>query len=203
MLWQVIKLSAGRFYDHLGKCIWINLVWFFVSLTVVLFPPATAALFFYINETVRYEDPDTKRFFYALRRFFFRAWGLFLGQVLVVLGLVCAMAIYVHRLFDVIGQTAIVLAFVCFWMLMFFVASVGYMWVFLVYQDVGIWTAAKRGAILFFFQLFTTLALLVLGLLLFALNYFFALLPLTFFQMSLVAVIWNVAVLVALEEMPE
>lgn len=203
MLWQVVKLSASRFYDHLGKCVWINLVWFFVSLTVVLLPPAMAALFFYINETVRYQDPDTKRFFHALRRFFFRAWGLFLGQVLIVGGLALGIVIYITQLSDVIGRSAMVLAAICIWMLVYFIGILGYMWSFMVYQDVGIWTAAKRAAMLLVLRPVMTVVLLVISLLLFGLNLPFRLLPLTFFQMSLVAVLWNVAVLVALEELPE
>jgi len=203
MFWRVLKITVSRFYDHLGKCVGINLLWFLVSLTVVVLPPATAALFWHTNETVRFEDPDTRGFFRAMRRFFFRSWGLFLAQAAIMVGLAWGMLIYIEELSQVIGRVALVLAAVCLWMFVFFSGILGYMWVFLVYQDAGIWTAAKRAAALFFLRPLLTLGLLAVTAALFALDWFFIALPLVFFQMALLAIMCNVAVLAALDELPE
>jgi len=203
MLWRIVKVSVGRFYDYLGKSVWMNLLWFFLSLTVVLFPPATAALFRCAGELVRFEEPDAGRFLAALRRFFARAWALFLCQALVGLGLVLAIRIYLERMTAVLGQVAVVLGIICLWMLLYFLAILAPMWFFLVHQDVGVWTAVKRAALLFFLRPLTTFVLFVLTLLLFGLNIPFAGLPLACFQMSLVALLWNAALLVILDELPE
>jgi uncharacterized membrane protein YesL len=204
MFWRVLKTSFVRFYDHLGKCVWMNLLWFVLSITVILFPPATAALFRSLNEAVRYEDPDIKSFFTAFRRFFLRSWLLFLAQALVIAGLVAAAFIYLEHLTNVIGTAAVVLFFICLWMLLYFTAILGYMWAFLVHQDTGVWTAAKRATLLFFMTPFTTIGLfLIVSVLTLVGGYFMILLPFTFFLTSFVAVLWNVTVLAALEELPE
>jgi uncharacterized membrane protein YesL len=54
----------------------INLMWFGFVVTVVAGPPATAALLVVARDSAIGQGTELSTFFYALRRYFWRSWGL-------------------------------------------------------------------------------------------------------------------------------
>ncbi|HMA33132.1 MAG TPA: DUF624 domain-containing protein [Chloroflexia bacterium] len=54
----------------------LNLVWLGCVATVVAGPPATAALFVVARDAAIGQGAEPSTFFYALRRYFWRSWGL-------------------------------------------------------------------------------------------------------------------------------
>ena len=203
MFWKTVKIFTSHCYDNIGRCIGINLLWFAVSVFSlgILLPPATAALFCYTNQLVRFQDPDVRTFFRSMRRFLFRAWGLFLLEMIVFTGLGWGMFIYLTQFSQVIGQTAsTILATASFWIFAYFAVIQIYAWVFLVHQDIGVFAALKRATFLFLMKPVFTLLLFLLVLVLAGLNIPLRLVPLAFIQPIATAVLLNAGVLVALDE---
>jgi uncharacterized membrane protein YesL len=62
-------------WDALVQLALLNLVWFGLSLTVVLMPPATVAMFEATNELARGRSPSLADFVAAVPRHFLPAWG--------------------------------------------------------------------------------------------------------------------------------
>jgi uncharacterized membrane protein YesL len=62
-------------WDAFVQLALLNLVWFGLSLTVVLLPPATVAMFEATNELARGRTPAVADFVRAIPRYFLPAWG--------------------------------------------------------------------------------------------------------------------------------
>lgn len=70
-------------WDALVQLALLNLVWFGLSLTVVLLPPATVAMFQATNELARGRSPSLAEFVRDVPRYFLPAWGWALLNVAV------------------------------------------------------------------------------------------------------------------------
>lgn len=60
--------------DWLFSWVVINLLWVFLSLTIILFPPATAALFETVHAAYHNQPPNARRFLASVRRWFVKSW---------------------------------------------------------------------------------------------------------------------------------
>ncbi|MBZ0294250.1 MAG: DUF624 domain-containing protein, partial [Anaerolineae bacterium] len=69
-----IYLAAVDLYDWLFPFIAINVLWFVCSLTVILLPPASAALFEIAQRAYDNDMPTPRTFFSAMRRWWWRSW---------------------------------------------------------------------------------------------------------------------------------
>lgn len=119
-LWRLrpFQLVVIDLYDWLFPWVIINLLWVLCSLTVVLLPPATGALFQTAQRAYRNQPPDPRRFMQDLRVWFSDGWlwalpnvalfgGLFLlGRALApaeiplaVLGVVATLSIMLQFFF--------------------------------------------------------------------------------------------------------
>lgn len=80
--WVVIDLN-----DWLFRFIAINVLWVLLSMTVILLPPATAALYEAAYQAYRGQPPDARRFFTSMKSWFWRSWAWALANGLIVGGL--------------------------------------------------------------------------------------------------------------------
>jgi len=76
-------------YNWLVPLTAINILWFLMSMTVVLFPPATAGLFHVAYRVTRSEGPTIREYFAGIRQWFWISWiwGLLVGAFLGVAAL--------------------------------------------------------------------------------------------------------------------
>jgi uncharacterized membrane protein YesL len=81
-------------WDAFVQLALLNLVWFGLSLTVVLLPPATVAMFQATNELARGRSPSLAEFVTAVPRLFLPAWGWALINVAVGIVLGVNLAFY-------------------------------------------------------------------------------------------------------------
>jgi uncharacterized membrane protein YesL len=88
-LWRLrpLQLVIIDLSDWLFPWVALNVLWVVLSLTVVLAPPATAALFDAARRAYRNQPPDLRRFLRDLRRWFLPAWLWALPNVVVFAGL--------------------------------------------------------------------------------------------------------------------
>lgn len=75
-LWRLrpLQLVAIDLSDWLFPWVVINLLWLVCSLTVILLPPATVALFSMAARAYHNEPPTPQRFFAALRKWLLQSW---------------------------------------------------------------------------------------------------------------------------------
>ncbi|MBN1286943.1 MAG: DUF624 domain-containing protein [Anaerolineae bacterium] len=85
---QAIVRTAVDVYFWLIPLVVINLLWLFLSITIVLLPPATAALYTIAYEASRSQEPDFRTFFGAMKHWFFKSWIWAIGMAfgVVVMG---------------------------------------------------------------------------------------------------------------------
>ncbi|MBE2183530.1 MAG: DUF624 domain-containing protein [Anaerolineae bacterium] len=81
---QLIVIDLG---DWLMGFVGINLLWVIASLTVILLPPATAALFESAQRAFQNQPPTTGQFFVSMRRWFVLSWLIALANLLILGGL--------------------------------------------------------------------------------------------------------------------
>lgn len=80
-LWDAIK--AG--YFELGSLVILNLYWLVFSLTLVLLPAATSALYYAVREMIAGEvDYSHKLFFKGLKIYLLKGWRWFLPNLLLI-----------------------------------------------------------------------------------------------------------------------
>jgi uncharacterized membrane protein YesL len=76
--------ALSRIWDRLGTVLWAGLLGSFLSLSVILLPPALAAGAGAATHAMRSQDFGPRDFFATGRRYFFRAWALFLPLAVIL-----------------------------------------------------------------------------------------------------------------------
>ena len=71
---RVVRAALGDAWDGLFLLGVLNLAWLVLSLTIVLLPPATVALFESMDEVASGRSPGIRDFLRAVRRRFLGAW---------------------------------------------------------------------------------------------------------------------------------
>ena len=82
--------------DWLIPFVTVNFVWFVLSLSVVLLPPATVALADTAYRAYKGQTPDVREFLGALRRWFITGW-LWAGANLILLGVAAAAVVVLQE----------------------------------------------------------------------------------------------------------
>jgi uncharacterized membrane protein YesL len=144
-LWRLrpLQLVVIDLSDWLFPWVIINLLWVVCSLTVVLLPPATAALFSLAERSYRNEAPTPRRFWAEVRRSLVQSWlwALVNGAIFVALFLL-ARAVYPAEIpLAVIGVLAAMLVLMQF-----------FLWPYMALQEKPSLTQALRNSV------FTTFA---------------------------------------------
>jgi uncharacterized membrane protein YesL len=70
----VVALVAKDVYNWLLPLVTINILWFLLSLTVILMPPATVALYDVAYEAKRGRSPEIRLYLRAVRRWLVPGW---------------------------------------------------------------------------------------------------------------------------------
>ncbi len=88
-LWRIrpIQLMVIDLGDWLFTFVGINLLWVAACLTVILLPPATAALFVAAHLAYQNQPPSIHQFFASMRRWFLTSWLITLANVVIIGGL--------------------------------------------------------------------------------------------------------------------
>jgi uncharacterized membrane protein YesL len=186
---RVIRRSVRDGWDALFIVGALNLAWLALSLTVILLPPATVALFESMDGLASGRTPDVRDFFGSIRRRFVGAW---VWALWAVAGLTIAL-VNVRYWNDTGGSLAwLSAAFVVLGAL--FAVSVLFVWPFVFRQTEGGLGRAIRNSVLA--VLAAPLYALSLALLMVALVAISAvlILPLAFFLMALVGLVASHAV---------
>jgi hypothetical protein len=73
-------------YNWLVPLAAINIIWLFMSVTIILLPPATAALFHVAHLVIRGEGPTVGNFLAGIRKWWLKSWlwGLTLAAYVVI-----------------------------------------------------------------------------------------------------------------------
>jgi len=142
-IYRVIK----DFYNWLLPLVVINILWVFMGFTLVLLPPATAALYETAHRAARGEGPRVTMFLQAVRRWLLRSWlwGVPTGFLLVA-GFI---ALSVYSSMDSAFGPALTLATVLILLLLYMIQF--YFWPYVMLQEKASFREAARNA------LFTTL----------------------------------------------
>lgn len=141
---RVLRRTLGDAWDALVLLVVLNLAWVALAFSVVLLPPATAALFDVTHELARGRTPDLMDFARAIRRHFWRAWGWALLNLL-VWGIVIVNLLFYGQFADLwaMALQAVFVLVGIFW----FVSQL-YVWPYILEQDAPSLPRALRNAAL-------------------------------------------------------
>jgi uncharacterized membrane protein YesL len=91
---RVVGRSFGAAWEAFVLLAVLNLAWLGLSILVVFFPPATAALFETTREIAQGRDPSVRDLLDGVRRHFWRAWAWALSNIAVGVILVVNITFY-------------------------------------------------------------------------------------------------------------
>ncbi|HKM18117.1 MAG: DUF624 domain-containing protein [Firmicutes bacterium] len=178
---KLILNALKKTWDHITVLVVLNLVWFFLAfspmfidslikgpdvinlvctiLALLLLGPVSAAMHYLIHRILTNEELSVEEFIKGLKRFFWRS------ELLVLLGL-AALLIIVFNFSHTANHEAVymrILNGIWLYMALLWVLLLQYAFPFLVQQDINIFLALKRSAMLLFDNLLVSLMLLLLG----------------------------------------
>jgi uncharacterized membrane protein YesL len=129
-------------YNWLLPLVTINILWFVLSLTVVLLPPATAALYGTAFQANRGEEPSVRGFLNATRHWLTKSWIWGVITLLLTIASIVAIEFYSFQQTD-IGNILVVVNT----LLIVFIGLVQfYFWPYMLQQDHPQIRAAFRNA---------------------------------------------------------
>ncbi|HPA45410.1 MAG TPA: hypothetical protein PLZ55_17160 [bacterium] len=138
-----------HFYDDLGRNLLVNflaVLAFVVPLPILGIPVSFCAICAYANSLVRFGDPSASRFFTEYRRYFWRGLGYGWSYLLLYVPLGFSFWFYLRH-GDEWGLWGYLLAGICFWSLLFYLAMGFYFFPLLVHQKERFWCTLKRSAL--------------------------------------------------------
>jgi uncharacterized membrane protein YesL len=154
-LWPTIKTSFIDIYDNLGWVLFISAIWFgfatpfifailpgnlhislriLLGTSVIFLGPATAGAYYLANRLIKRETVEWRDFFYAFKKFFWRAEALILILIVAIAIVVVDFTFYSQI------QNMVVRVLSIFWLyiLLFLGIIQMYMFPLLIEQDTGI-----------------------------------------------------------------
>ena len=165
-LWPIIKASFVDIYDNLGWVLFMSAIWFGFAIpllfaillknlstplriilgsSVITLGPATAGCYYVANELVKREYfVGWKDFFYAFKKFFWRASALALILIAIIAILVANFIFY----FQIRSPFAKVVSILWLYVIIFLGIMQTYMFPLLIEQDTGIKKIIKRSFLL-------------------------------------------------------
>lgn len=153
------QLVAIDLHDWLFTWVVINLLWLFASLTIILLPAATAALFATAYAAYRNQPPAPRRFLTDIRRLFGISWLWGTANIIVIGGLLIAGRAVASA--EVLVAIVAVLA-------VLFILSQFFLWAYMLFQEQPTLLRAWRNSTftilgdLPYFALHLALALLII-----------------------------------------
>jgi hypothetical protein len=143
-MWRfnALRQVAVDVYNWLLPLAAINILWFLLSLTIVLFPPATAALYEIAYLAKKGHGPGVQAFLEAIRRWLLKSWLWAIVSLLLLFVGVLALWFY-SSLQHPIGSPLFIVVSA---LLLFGAAVQFYVWPFLMAQEKAYLRQAVRNA---------------------------------------------------------
>mgnify|MGYP005851036913 CR=1 FL=1 len=188
---SVIRQTFVDWYNAMLSLALLNLLWLLSLVTVVLFPPATAALYAVANELARGESSGFSEFIEAGRRYFIKSWIWALMNVAVLLVIWSNIVFYGQQGTDlaIIVQTFFVILGV-YWLVM----QVLYFWPLMMEQsEKRVLMALRNSVLVMLASPVFTLVLVVFVVVLLVLSVVFVL-PMGVMTIAVIALVGNHAV---------
>jgi len=155
LLWPTIKTSFIDIYDNLGWVLFLSAIWFgfatpfvfavlpgslhpflriLLGISVIFLGPATAGCYYVANRLIKRETVEWRDFFYAFKKFFWRAEALILILIVAIVIVIVDFTFYSQI------QNIAVRILSIFWLyiLLFLGIIQIYMFPLLIEQDTGI-----------------------------------------------------------------
>jgi len=208
--WRTFVKALKLSYEHIGKVMLTNLVWFgigFAPMLIFSYIPffqtdvffllsilatfitmggATGAVHYRMNLVLQGEDTTLKDVWEGLKRYWLRS------TILLVLGIFGIVLLIFNIWFsqNYPFTLFLVLSGIWIWGMIFWIALHQYVFPFLVNQNIGVLKALKRGALIVLDNPLPSVILLVLSAIVVALSLVFAA-PLLIFVASFLAIVQN------------
>ena len=115
----VLAASIRDFYDEMLVMVAANLVWFFLSILVLPFPPLTFGVFYMTNQVAHGRIPRVGMVFEGARRYLLKSWQVAIAT-LVIVGLLWVNIVFYGR-FNT--MPARIVQLVWFYVLLFWLLS--------------------------------------------------------------------------------
>jgi hypothetical protein len=142
-MWRfhAVSRAIGDVFAYLLQCVMINLVWAAMSLTIILMPAATAALFEVARLAEAGERPALAEFFTAFWGWLIKGWIWGAAVVLWLSGSLTALGFYASQSDDVASillGISVVVAFILW-------ATLFYFWSYMALErDPSIWRSFRN-----------------------------------------------------------
>jgi len=104
---RVLRRSLNDLFQAIGSLIFVNLLWIALTLPLITAPAAMAGLYYYIDLTVRGEEPPLSSFFTGFRRYFVRSWALVALNLAMLIVLLINLVFYLNQVNELIRIIAI------------------------------------------------------------------------------------------------
>lgn len=154
-IWPIIKGAFIDIYDNLGWVLFVSAIWFgfavpfvfailpgnlhivfriILGISVIFLGPATAGAYYLANKLIKRESVEWRDYFFAFKKFFWRA------EALIVIYLLAILIVVVDFMFYSQIQNMIIRILSIFWLylLLFLGILQTYMFPLLIEQDTGI-----------------------------------------------------------------
>jgi uncharacterized membrane protein YesL len=164
-IWPIIKGAFIDIYDNLGWVLFISALWFgfavpvvfavlpgnlhtslrvLLGISVIFLGPATAGAYYLANRLIKRESVEWRDYFYAFKKFFWRAEALILIYILAIIIVVVDFMFYSQI------QNIVIRILSIFWiyLLLFLGILQTYMFPLLIEQDTGIKKVIVRSFLL-------------------------------------------------------
>jgi hypothetical protein len=95
-MWRfnAVQEAAIEVYNSLLPLVAINMLWFLLSITIVLMPPATAALYQIAYLSKKGHSPNVPEYLRAIKRWLLKSWLWGVGNLLLIVAGVAAFRFY-------------------------------------------------------------------------------------------------------------
>ncbi len=208
--WRTFVRALKLSYDHIGKVMLTNLIWFGVGLAPILacsYVPflqtdvffllsiiatfitmggATGAVHYRMNHMIQGEETVLKDMWEGFKRYWLR------GTILFFLGILGILILVFNIWFSQNYPTTlfVILSGLWIWGIIYWIALQQFVFPFVVNQDIGVFKALKRAALIILDNPLPSIILLVLSAIVVALSLVFAA-PLLIFMASFLAIVQN------------
>lgn len=164
-LWPIIKASFTDIYENLGWVLFMSVIWsgfaapflfaifpgnlstplrIILGSSVIVLGPATAGCYYIANKLIKRELVEWRDFFYAFKKFFWKAAALALILITAIAILLVNFIFY----FQMYSTFIKVLSIVWLYVIIFLGIMQTYMFPLLIEQDTGIKKIVKRSFLL-------------------------------------------------------
>lgn len=207
--WRMFVKALKTSYEHIGKVMWVNLVWFglgFAPFLAITYLPlnnsiffgaaiigtfitlggATAAVNYMMNRIIAKEETSLKDFWEGFRKFFVR------GSILLFFGVLGFVILVFNIWFSGNYPSTIFMILAGFWIwgIIYLYSMLQFVFPFLTQQNAGVFTILKRAALITLDNPLASVILLVFSLIVIVLSVLLVA-PILIFTASFMALLQN------------